>query len=138
MKTISLPLLCLLLVSVFAVGQQAPALESDSHVLASTGAGFLRVCDRPDSGHESGHIRALCMAYVAGVADGATLLAIRKLDWLPFCLTPDAVSKSAADNGHLFAAVLGYLKAHPEKTDSQTRALVVDALIATFPCAPHK
>lgn len=132
MKMISFPLCFTLLISTFALGQQVAAPESGSHDLATTGSAFLRVCDRPDASGESNHIRALCMAYVAGISDGATLLAIRKLDWLPFCLTPEA------DNWHLFAAVLAYLKTHPEKADSQTRALVVDALIATFPCHPNK
>jgi hypothetical protein len=57
------------------------------------------------------------MAYVAGVSDGAQLIAIRQLPALPFC------PNSGMDNWHLCAAVLAYLKAHPEKTDSPTRAL---------------
>ncbi len=106
--------------------------ETDSHDLASTGAAFLRVCDRPDDSRESGHIRALCMAYVAGVSDGAQLIAIRQSSALLYCLTPEA------DSWHLYAAVLAYLKTHPEKTDSPTRVLVVEALTATFPCHPSK
>jgi Rap1a immunity proteins len=130
MKMISFVLSLLLLVSMFSVGQQASV--SDSHDLASTGTAFLRVCDRSDVRSESGHIRALCMAYVSGVSDGAQFIAIERLHAPLFCLTPDA------DNWHLFAAALAYLKAHPEKTDSQTRALVIDALIATFPCHASK
>lgn len=132
MKTIGFSLLCLLLVSVSATGQQAVAPQSGSHDFISTGAAFLRVCDPPDESREVGHIRALCMAYVAGVSDGIQVLAIRQLPALPYCITPDA------DNWHLYAAVLAYLKTHPEKTDAQTRVLVLDALIATFPCHPSK
>jgi hypothetical protein len=68
------------------------------------------------------------MAYVSGVSDGAQLIAIRQLGAPLFCLTLEA------DNSHLYTAALAYFKGHPEKMDSQTRALVVDALIATFPC----
>jgi hypothetical protein len=130
MKRIGFVLPYLLLVSVFAVGQQTK--ESGSHDLASSGAAFLRVCDRPDASSESNHIRALCMAYVSGVSEGAQFIAIGRLHESLFCLTDDA------DNWHLFAAVLAYLKTHPEKTDGQTRALIVDALIATFPCRLSK
>lgn len=132
MKNTTRLLLCLLLVSISSVGQQAAVPEAGSHDLASTGAGFLRVCDRPDASSESNHIRALCMAYVSGVSDGAQFIAIGRLHAPLFCLTDEA------DNWHLLAAVLPYLKTHPEKTDGQTRALVLDALIATFPCHTDK
>ena len=132
MKTIGFSLPSLLLISIFAVGQQAAAPETGSHDFISTGAGFLRVCNPPDESREVGHIRALCMAYVAGVSDGIQVLAIRQLPALPYCITPDA------DNWHLYAALLAYLKTHPEKTDAPTRVLVLDALIATFPCHPSK
>lgn len=132
MKNTKHLLLCLLLVSISSVGQQAAAPEAGSHDFISTGAGFLRVCDPPDESHEVGHIRALCMAYVAGVSDGIQVLAIRQLPALPYCITPDA------DNWHLYAAVLAYLKTHPEKTDAPTRVLVLDALIARFPCHASK
>src|ERR1017187_1615822 len=91
-------LLSLLLFSIFACGQQTTAPESGSHDLARTGAAFLRVCDRPDASSESNHIRALCMAYVSGVSDGAQFIAIGRLHGPLFCLTEDA------DNWHLFAA----------------------------------
>jgi len=132
MKMISFPLCLLFLISALAIGEQAGAPESASHDLASTGSAFLRVCDPPTEGPNARQIHALCMAYAAGVSDGAQLIAIRQLPALPFCLTPEA------DNWHLYAAVLAYLKTHPEKTDLQTRALIVDALIATFPCHPSK
>jgi len=132
MKTASLVLPCLLLVSAFAAGQQSATPESGSHDLSSTGAAFLRVCDKSPESPDAGHIRALCMAYVAGVSDGAQLLAIRQLPMLPFCLTPEA------DNWQLFRAVVQYLKAHPEKTDSPTRNLTLDALTAAFPCHSNR
>jgi hypothetical protein len=132
MKMIGLLLLCLFLISVSSVGQQITAPEEGSHDLSESGAAFLRVCDPPTESPNARHIHALCMAYVAGVSDGATLLATRKLDWLPFCLTPEA------DNWHLYRAVLQYLKAHPEKTDAPTRTLVLDGLISAFPCHPNK
>jgi hypothetical protein len=72
------------------------------------------------------------MAYVSGVSEGAQFIAIGRLHQSLFCLTDDE------DNWHLLAAALAYLKTHPEKTDQPTRALVVDALIATFPCHVSK
>lgn len=132
MKKINVLIPCLWLVSVSAVGQQAHEPESGSHDLSGTGAAFLRVCDRPSESPNAGHIRALYMAYVAGVSDGAQILAIRQLPALPYCLIPEA------DNWELYRVVLQYLKAHPEKTDSPTRNLVIDALTATFPCHPAK
>src|ERR1017187_8336093 len=89
---------CLCLFSASAWAQQTTAPEAGSHDLASTGSAFLRVCDRPDASSESGHIRALCMAYVSGVSDGAQFIAIGRLHGPLFCLTEDA------DNWHLFAA----------------------------------
>jgi hypothetical protein len=124
--------LILLLSSLFASAQQGIVPESGSRTLSSSGAAFLRVCDRPDANNESNHIRALCMAYVSGVSEGAQLIAIARLHAPLFCLTDDA------DNWHLFAASLAYLKTHPEKTDGPTRSLVVDALVATFPCHSNK
>lgn len=132
MKNAKRLLLCLLFVSVSSIGQQAVAPESGSHDLIETGAAFLRVCDPPTESPNARHIHALCMAYVAGVSDGAQLIAIRQLPALPFCITP------GVDNWHLYAWVLAYLRTHPERTDLPTRILVVDALIATFPCHPVK
>lgn len=119
--------LCLPTVPVSAAGQESSP-DSGSKAIATTGSAFLRVCDRPDENSAAHHLRAFCMAYVSGVSDGAQLIATGRLHAPLFCLTDDA------DNWHLFAAVLAYLKTHPEKTDGQTRALIVDALIATFPC----
>src|ERR1022692_700865 len=92
---------------------------------------YYYLCGHSTS-HESNDVRALCMAYVSGVSEGAQFIAIGRLHQSLFCLTDDE------DNWHLLAAAPAYLKTHPEKTDQPTRALVVDALIATFPCHVSK
>ena len=123
---------CLLLVSVSSVGQQPAVPKSGVHNFVSTGAAFLRVCDPPDTSSEAAHTVEVCMAYILGVSDGATTLSNRKRTELSYCLTPKE------DTLHLYAAVLAYLKTHPEKTDARTPNLVLDALIATFPCSASK
>jgi hypothetical protein len=132
MKTIGLSLLCLLLISAFAVGQQTTAPKASIQDFVSTGAGFLRACDPPAESSEAAHIVEVCMAYVLGVSDGATVLSNRKRTGLQYCLTPEEKTL------HLYAAVMAYLQTHPEKTDARTPVLVLDVLIATFPCHPNK
>jgi hypothetical protein len=124
MKTIGLLLVGLLFALVSATGQQAPPGN-----FASSGNAFLRVCE-PDSGTTS-HIHTTCMAYIIGVSDGAEMMG-ENFHQIPYCPGPDV------ENGQTYRIVVKYIKGHPDKTDLQTRTLIVDALKAAFPCPTTK
>ena len=73
------------------------------------------------------------MAYVIGVADGAeivgyNLLKKTKAGSQLYCPRADV------ENDQKYSIVVKYLKDHPEKMDTETGYLVVDALIVAFPC----
>jgi hypothetical protein len=125
-------LLWLLLVSVSSVGQQTAAPKSGVHDFVSTGAAFLRACDPPDASTEARHTVEVCIAYVLGVSDGATTLSNQKRNGFSYCLTPEA------DSGHLYAAVLAYIKTNPDRADARTPVLVLEALSGFWPCHPSK
>lgn len=125
-------LLCLLLVSLSSFGQQTPAPKSGVLDFVSTGAAFLRVCDPPDISTEARHTVEVCMAYVLGVSDGVTTLSNQKRTGPSYCLTPEA------DAGHLYAAVLAYIKTNPDRADAPTPVLVLEALSGFWPCHPSK
>jgi len=97
---------------------------------ASNGNAFLRVCE-PPGGTNTGHSHIACIAYIVGVGDGAELMSERSHQRL-YCPGPDV------ENGQKYRIVVKYIKEHPERTDLQTRILIVDALIATFPCHAAK
>lgn len=133
MDKIRISLLCLLLISgLSSAAQQAPAPSATG--LASTGSEFLRICQphfNPDvaaEGTKAAWTEGMCMAYVAGVSGGANLVAIERLHAPLFCLSPEM------DNWTLYHITIAYIETHPEKSNSPSRVLIVDALSAAFPC----
>ena len=123
MKTSGCLLLILLFISVSAIGQQAAAPEH----FASSGNAFLRVCEATEDTAQNAAWHLACTAYVNGVSDGAGIMGER-FHQFPYCEPPNA------ENGQEYRIVVKYIKEHPEKANLQTRVLIVDALIATFPC----
>ncbi len=118
-------LFCLFLLSICAAAQPASAPEPEN--FATSGNAFLRVCE-PAS--RAGHFA--CTVYVIGVGDGAEMLSEERLHEPLYCPSPDV------ENGQKYRIVVKYIKEHPERVDSQTRVLIVDALTAAFPCHPAK
>jgi hypothetical protein len=89
---------------------------------AHSGNDFLRICD---STQPVAYIDGACMGYVQGVVEGADILVKQPL----FCPGPDVTL------GQRYRIIVKFLKEHPEKTDQQTRYLVVEAMKVAFPCS---
>jgi len=126
MKRLRVSLLCLLLLPAFA--QQASEKPSDLD-FTSSGNAFLRLCEPASRGAP---IYTACLSYVIGVVDGAETVSEERFHELLHCPSPDV------ENGQKYRIAVKYIKEHPERTNLQTRILIVDALTATFPCQPHK
>ena len=89
---------------------------------AHSGNDFLRICDAPQ---KIAYLDGACTGYVQGVVEGADILVKQPA----FCPGPDVTL------GQRFRIIVKFLKEHPEKTDKQTRYLVVEAMTAAFPCS---
>ncbi len=127
MNKMKISLFCLLLVSVRASAQSASSAEPEN--FATSGNAFLRVCE--PALQKSAIVHTTCMSYIIGVGDGAEMMAERSHQLL-YCPSPDV------ENGQKYRIVIKYIKEHPERADSQTRVLIMDALTAAFPCPPAK
>lgn len=87
--------------------------------LPQQGAALLRQCEQFGQASVEG---SLCSAYIAGVADTLE-------DYRILACRPEAVTY-----GQLITIVLKFLHDHPERLHENRRALVDEALRASFPC----
>jgi hypothetical protein len=110
---------------VFLVACSGAVAQNSSVNFADSGNAFLRVCD---ASQPPAFIDGACRGYVQGVIEGADIAAKQPV----FCPGPDVTL------GQRYRIVVKFLRDHPEKTDRQTRYLVVDAMTAAFPCSPDK
>lgn len=122
MNNIRIPLLCLLLASVPAAAQ--------SENFADSGNAFLRVCE--SAPQKSAVIQMTCRAYVIGVGDGAEMVSEERFHAQAYCPSP------GVENEQKYRTVVKYIKEHPERTDLQTRVLIMAALSTAFPCQRAK
>jgi hypothetical protein len=106
-----------------ASGQQAsPA--ADNFDFTHSGNDFLRVCESPSKPPDL--IRGACQGYVMGVLEGAIL------GPQSYCPGPDVTS------GQTYRIVVKFINDHPEKSDHETRTLIVNAAASAFPCHSNK
>jgi hypothetical protein len=89
----------------------------------TSGKSLLELCTVADTGW-----RAMCSAYIAGVASGATSQALL-LGRSPFFCAPANLS-----NQEFTVATVKYLRDHPTKLHLDATPLIFAALREAFPC----
>ncbi len=97
------------------------------------------ICSATDANSKSRATnRGLCQGYIVGVANAFVTLEpfARKGSDDPnsplLCLAPDA------GRVELQGAVTKYLSEHPQELSKEASSVVIDALMAAYPCAPAK
>ena len=118
-------LLCFSVIAVAQAPAQAPAPASNGAELRNSGTEYARICGPTPQGQPSQYA-GVCGIWLAGVVDGLQAYN-RNLKTLPLFyasnLTVGQVSKS----------LLKFIADHPEKAQLPTAALVLGALIESYP-----
>ena len=121
------PILVLLVLCGLAFGQASPKGQPDMN---SSGNRFLAICgDQLDAPHLS-DVGTMCLLYVVGLTNGIGMFADKGSVYQMYC-SPEGVS-----NGQAARMLVKYTKDHPEKSNQETRLLMLAALVEAFPCAP--
>jgi hypothetical protein len=94
----------------------------------ANGNRFLAICgDVPDMVHLT-DMGFACVTYVGGLADGIAMFADKGSVQEMYC------SPSGVTHGQTVRLLVKYIKDHPEKSQETTRLLMLEALVAAFPC----
>jgi hypothetical protein len=121
------PILALFLLCGLAFGQAPQKGKPD---MDSSGNRFLTICDgEVDTPHLS-DVGVMCLFYVVGLTDGIAMFADKGSVDQMYC-SPEGVT-----HGQAARMLVKYAKDHPEKSNQETRLLMLGALVEGFPCPP--
>jgi Ssp1 endopeptidase immunity protein Rap1a len=94
----------------------------------ASGNRFLAICgDVPDMVHLT-EMGFACVTYVGGLTDGIAMFADKGSVQEMYC------SPSGATHGQAVRLLVKYIKDHPDKSQEETRMLMLGALLQAFPC----
>jgi hypothetical protein len=95
-----------------------------------SGNRFLAICgDVPDMAQLT-EMGFACVTYVAGLTDGIAMFAGKGSIHEMYC------APSGVTHGQSVRLLVKYIKDHPEKSQEETRLLMLAALVKAFPCPP--
>lgn len=109
-----------------ALGLAAANLRAQQPDTFDTGNGVLAIC-----GSTSPSDNMRCYAFLDGLSEGISVMAIRDKTRKPFCI-PAGVTKGQATD-----IVVKFLRENPERRHLDGTLLVVVSLHSAFPC-PEK
>jgi hypothetical protein len=115
-------LMCLAALSSFGELQKAD--------MDASGNRFFAICgDVPGMAHLT-DMGFACVTYVGGLTDGIAMFADKGSIQEMYC------APSGVTHGQAVRLLVKYIKDHPEKSQEETRMLMLSALVAAFPCPP--